>query len=138
MNAVTLEELRAYLDDALTDEELARVERNLRESPSLRQILHRLMAERDRGEHSVGAVWRRQRLTCPTRDQIGSMLLGALEPELADYIEFHINLVGCPFCTANWNDLQRRNKEPKKQAEQRRHKLFASSAGIVRSRREKK
>lgn len=68
MKDVTQADLLAYLDEALGEKELARVEQALRQSASLRQILQRLMVERDRGEHSVGALWRRARLTCATRE----------------------------------------------------------------------
>jgi len=39
----------------------ARVEQALRSSEALRQSLRKVMQERDRGEHSLGAIWRRER-----------------------------------------------------------------------------
>src|SRR4051812_22266873 len=101
MPQITAEDLRAYLDDALSDEETAVVERTLRQNPSTRQMLARLLQERDRGEHSVGAIWRRFRLSCPTREQLGSHLMGVLDDGLADYIRFHTEQIACPFCRAN-------------------------------------
>src|SRR5437773_5496195 len=82
MTEITRNTLRAYIDDALTDAETARVEHALRDSDTLRDDLRLVMQERDRGDHSVGAVWRRARLTCPAREQLGSYLLEALDPEL--------------------------------------------------------
>jgi hypothetical protein len=131
MTEITRETLRAYIDDALTDAELSRVEQALRESESLRGQLKLVMNERDRGEHSVGAVWRRARLSCPTREQIGSFLLQALDPDFQDYVEFHLRTVACPYCLANLTDLQTRQQEAGPQAQQRRRRIFQSSAGLL-------
>ncbi len=133
MNNVTQEDLQGYLDEALSEADLARVEQALRDSPSLQQILKRLLQERDRGEHSLGAIWRRARLSCPTRDQWGSYLLGVLDEDLADYMQFHLEMIHCPYCQANLLDLQSRRRESPKQVDQRRHKLFTSSVGTFRS-----
>ena len=131
MTEITREHLRAYIDDALTDTELARVEQALRQSDALRGQLRSVMQERDRGEHSIGAIWRRERLTCPSREQLGSFLLQVLDPDFQDYIEFHLRTVACPFCLANLTDLQTRQKEPVPQAQQRRRRYFQSSAGYL-------
>ena len=64
MSEISREQLHAYLDDALSDAETAQVEQALRDSESLRRSLRQALQERDRGEHSLGAVWRRERLTC--------------------------------------------------------------------------
>src|SRR5262249_51671623 len=104
--AVTREQLDAYLDDALSETETAQVEQALRGSDVLRRQLRSLMQERDRGEHTVGAIWRRHRLSCPTREQLGNFVLQVLDAEVEDYITFHIRTVGCPFCDANLADLQ--------------------------------
>jgi hypothetical protein len=131
MTEITREHLRAYLDDALTDAETARVEQALRNSDGLRGQLTMVLQERDRGEHSVGAVWRRSRLSCPTREQLGSFLLQALEPGFQDYVEFHIKTIGCPYCQANLADLQARQADAAPQVQQRRRRFFQSSAGLL-------
>src|SRR5712691_10439049 len=95
---LTREQLHAYLDDALSDSETARVEQALRDSEALRRLLRSIIQERDRGEHSIGAIWRRQRLSCPTRDQLGSFLLQVLDADVQAYIDFHLQTVACPFC----------------------------------------
>src|SRR6058998_2549661 len=105
--SITREQLAGYLDDTLSDQESAQIEQALRTSDALRGELRALMLEMDRGEHSLGAVWRR-RLTCPSREQIGSFLLQVLEPELQDYIAFHLHTIGCSYCLANLADLQAR------------------------------
>ncbi len=133
MKNITQEDLQGYLDEALSEADLARVEQALRESPSLQQILKRLLTERDRGEHSIGAIWRRRRLSCPSREQWGSYLLGVIDEELADYMRFHLDTIHCPYCQANLLDLQGRRREPAKQTDQRRQKLFTSSVGTFRA-----
>lgn len=124
----TREQLAGYLDDALSETETARVEQALRQSDPLRQELRRLMQERDRGEHSLGAVWRRRRLSCPTREQLGSYLLDALESDHHDYVRFHLETVGCSFCLANLSDLQTLQKEPQTKARERRKRIFETSS----------
>src|SRR3954470_19505671 len=117
MTEITREHLRAYLDDALTDAETARVEQALRDSDGLRGQLTMVLQERDRGEHSVGAIWRRHRLSCPPREQLGSFLLGVLDDDVQDYIQFHLHTIGCAYCLANLADLQTQQQEAKVQSQ---------------------
>jgi anti-sigma factor RsiW len=131
MSDITREHLDAYLDDALTDGETARVEQALRDSETLRHQLRTLMQERDRGEHSIGAVWRRQRLSCPPREQLGSYLLQVLDAEQQEYVAFHLTTIGCPYCQANLADLQARQQEAPPVAEERRRRIYESSAGYL-------
>ncbi len=125
MPAVTREQLHRYLDDTLSDHETARIEQELRQSPALQNMLKTVMQERDRGEHSVGAIWCRNRLSCPTREQLGSYLLGVLDPDFQDYVAF---------CHANLADLRKLHEEPAPKAQARRRKFFESSAGLLRDR----
>ena len=130
---ITREQLAGYLDDALSDRETAQVEQALRQSEALRGQLRQLLEERDRGEHSVGAIWRRQRLTCPARSQLGSYLLGVLDAELHDYIDFHLQTIGCSYCQANLTDLKAQQLEAAPQTQVRRRRYFESSAGLLKS-----
>lgn len=107
MAEITRQMLRDYLHDALPDAELAAVEKALRASAKLREIYREVIEQEDRGEHTLGAVWRRERVSCPTREQLGGYLLGAGDPELLEYVEFHLKTVGCPFCQANLDDLKK-------------------------------
>ena len=132
---VSRETLAAYLDDALSDVETAQVEQALRQNDTLRKQLRLLLQERDRGEHSVGAVWRRHRLSCPSREQLGSFLLGVLEPALHDYIEFHLRTIGCAFCQANFADLQAQQEAATPQVQERRQRVFNSSAGLLKGKK---
>jgi hypothetical protein len=137
MSGITPEQLAGYLDDTLSDSDSARVEQALRESEALRGQLRALMRDTDRGEHSLGAVWRRRRLTCPTREQVGSFLLQVLEPDLQDYVDFHLHTIGCSFCLANLADLRARQQEPPVQVQQRRKRIYESSAGLLNPQRRK-
>ena len=138
MNAVTREELLAYIDDTLSATETARIEKALREAEPLRQTLRQLIQERDRGEHSVGAIWRRNRLSCATREQLGSYLLAILADEHRLYIDFHITTIGCAYCLANLTDLKRQQQEDHDQVKRRRSRYYESSAGLVNARKKQK
>jgi hypothetical protein len=131
MNTITREMLAAYLDDALGEADTAQVEQALRGSDALRKQLRGLIQEQDRGEHSVGAIWRRQRLSCPSREQLGSWVLGVVEPDLRDYIKFHLRTIGCAYCLANLADLEEQQREVSAQTQQRRRRMFESSAGMI-------
>jgi len=135
MNAVSRETLAAYLEDALSEADTVQVEQALRQSDALRKQLRSLIQEQDRGEHSVGAIWRRQRLSCPPREQLGSWLLGVLDPDLQDYVTFHLRTVGCSFCLANLADLEEQQRELSPKTQQRRKRLYESSAGAIRKKR---
>lgn len=135
MSLIPRETLAAYLDDALGDLETAQVEQALRQNETLRKQLHGLLQERDRGEHSVGAIWRRQRLSCPSREQLGSYLLGVLESDAHDYLEFHLRTIGCAFCQANLADLQAQNQEATPHVRERRKRVFDSSAGLLKAKK---
>src|SRR3954465_12723519 len=131
MAQINRELLHGYLDDALSDAETAQGAQALRESEPLRQALRAVIQERDRGEHSVGAIWRRQRLSCPTREQIGSFLLGVLEPDHHAYIDFHLKTIGCPFCLANHADLKAQQQSATPQVRERRQRFFESSRSLL-------
>ncbi len=132
MTALTKSVLRDYLHDALPESEMGTVEKSLRGDEAARALLEEVRAEEDRGEHTVGAIWRREHLSCPTRDQLGGYLLQALDPSRLDYIEFHLKTVGCPFCQANLDDLQKRQAEAAEPVKARRRRIVDSSAGVLR------
>jgi hypothetical protein len=108
MSPITREVLRAYVSDALPDTELVAVERALRDSTDLRALLKEVIEQEDRGEHTAGAIWRRERVSCPSREQLGGYLLGAGDHDYLEYIRFHIDEIGCPYCQANLEDLNSR------------------------------
>ena len=124
--------LRAYLSDTLPAEEQARVEKALRDSASLRARLEDVRNNRaEAGLHTLGAIWRRGRLTCPSRQQLGSYLLDALASDLASYITFHIDVVECPFCQANLADLKSQTDNSARASQTRRHRFLQSSQHLL-------
>ena len=83
------------------------------------------------GLHTLGAIWRRSRLTCPSRQQLGSLLLDALDPDLADYLTFHIEVVECPFCQANLADLKGKAEPAATAARTRHDRILQSSRHLL-------
>ena len=126
-------DLEAYLDEALPPEEMARIELALRKDPELIRQLSMINGRRDAGVHSLGEIWRRHRLSCPSRDQWGSYLLGALPEDVEEYLSFHLVTVGCRPCQANLADLDQQQAEAQADTDTRRKKYFQSSAGYLRS-----
>jgi len=125
-------ELLAYLDEGLPVERMAAVENALRASAGLRNRTAALRQDRDEQGHSVGEIWRRGRLSCPTRHQLGSFVLGALPIDLAQYIHFHLETIGCRYCAANLDDLRESAEQNPAETAHRRQRFFQSSAGYVR------
>jgi len=128
----TTADLEAYLDESLGPADMAAIEQALRVDSQLASSLAAINARRDAGVHTLGEIWRRLRISCPTRDQLGSFLLGAMAPEQADYINFHIQKIGCRYCVANLEDLRRRQEESADVIVTRRDRYFNSSAGYLR------
>jgi hypothetical protein len=129
---IQIADLELYLDEALPAEEMARIEQALRTDRPLAERLAAINARRDSGVHSLGEIWRRHRLSCPTRQELGSYLLGAIAGEWQNYIAFHLETVGCRYCQANLADLKRQQAESSEAVQTRRRKYFQSSAGYLR------
>jgi hypothetical protein len=129
---LTQADLEAYLDEALTAEEMALIEQEIRARPELLKRLAAIHGRRDAGVHSVGEIWRRHRLSCPTREQLGSFLLGVLDEDHLAYVEFHLKTVGCRYCNSNLDDLRRQQEETLEIVASRRTKYFQSTAGHLR------
>jgi hypothetical protein len=126
--------LRDYLADALAPEDSARVEKALRDSAELRARLEDVRQNRADGQlHTLGAIWHRARLTCPSRQQLGSYLLDAVDPALASYLQFHLDVVECPFCLANLADLkvQSQAAAAAKASKTRQHRILQSSQHLL-------
>lgn len=129
---ITDVELERYLDENLPAERMVAVEAALRTDEALQQRLSNVAGRRDAGIHSLGAVWRRHRLSCPTREQLGSHLLGVLEPGQDDYVKFHVEVVACRYCQASLDDLRTQHAAADEEVTQRRRKrYFQSSAGYL-------
>jgi RNA polymerase sigma factor (sigma-70 family) len=71
-------------------------------------------AESMPAESALTDTWEQRRLSCPKRSTLGRFLLGTLDPEWKQYVEFHAQTLGCAFCRANLDDLQKQtNAEPR-------------------------
>ena len=127
----TQAELEAYLEESLPAAQMAAVEASLRDNPQLLQELTAINGRRDAGVHTLGEIWRRHRVSCPTRQELGSYLLGALSTEQETYIVFHLETIGCRLCQANLADLQAQHQDAPTAANSRRTKYFQSSAGYL-------
>jgi hypothetical protein len=132
--SITQADLEAYLDEGLPTEVMAAIERALRDQPALQKQLTAINTRRDAGLHSLGEIWRRHRLSCPTREQLGSFLMNVMDKEAAGYVQFHLEVVGCRTCLANLHDLKNRQTDEPAAVDTRRKKYFQSSAGHLRSR----
>lgn len=128
----TDQDLRAFLDEALPVDEAARLEAALRDDAALRGRLAALAAEADAGEHSLGAVWRRRRLTCADRSALSGYVLGVLDDAERRYLDFHLNVVGCRYCQANLDELRERADLQAPPTSGRRKRIFDSSVGRLR------
>jgi hypothetical protein len=126
---ITLAELEAYLDEALPGPRMATIEAALRQQPDLVEQLRAINRRRDAGVHSLGEVWRRQRISCPTREELGRYLMQAMDEEHIAFIRFHLETSGCRFCSANLEDLRRRMEEPLDEPYRRGKKYCESTAG---------
>ncbi|MDV6029707.1 MAG: hypothetical protein F9B45_06280 [Phycisphaera sp. RhM] len=123
-------ELVAFLDEALSDERSTALEGQLREDAELRQRLIAVRGRENAGLHTLGAIWRRGRLSCPLREELGQFLLETLSDEQSDYIRFHLETAECRYCQANLADLVAASDADRHVV--RRRKYFQTSAGYLK------
>lgn len=131
------QQLQAYLDEALPATEMSAVETRLRDDEMLRERLWGLAALREAGVHGLGEIWRRHRLSCPPRTQLGGFLLGTLDADQQSYIQFHLQQIGCRLCAANLEDLQQQHGQQPQATQARRQRFFQTSAGLLRDREDR-
>src|ERR1700759_2880133 len=120
-------DLEAFLDESLPVERMAAVEDALRNDGDLQKELVAINGRRDAGVHSLGDLWRRHRLSCPSREQLGSYLLGILSQDESAYIAFHIETIECRYCSASIADLKAQQSAAESEVTLRRNKYFQSS-----------
>ncbi len=124
-------ELSAFLEEALPPARSSELEHRLRTDHELRSRLLELRGRDNAGLHTIGSIWRRHRLSCPTRSQLGQFILEALDDDLADYVRFHLESIGCRYCQANVADLREAAADIA-QPQLRRQRYFQTSAGLLR------
>lgn len=130
MSEFTDAELATFLDEALPAHRSSELEHALRTDAELRNRLIEVRGRTAAGLHSLGGIWRRGRLSCPDRGELGQFVLGTLDPEAADYIGFHIETIGCRYCQANLDDLKEASA-PDPAPTRRRTRYFQTSAGYL-------
>ncbi|MFM7098201.1 MAG: hypothetical protein ACKO16_12380 [Gemmataceae bacterium] len=128
---ITRQILDAFIDDHLNEQETIKVEKALRESPELQAQLTDIIKSRDMGDHSIGAIWRREHLSCPSREELLSYQDEALDLDRLDYIKFHLETVGCRACKANLSDLKNVNPLPEDPALRKKHQQFLENSKIL-------
>ena len=57
---------------------------------------------------SVAALWVADRISCPHDDILLSHVNGGLSADEADFIQFHLEVVGCPHCQAGIAQIEDR------------------------------
>jgi hypothetical protein len=110
---------------------MAAIEEAARSDETLVKQLSAINGRRDAGVHGLGEIWRRRRLSCPSREQLGSFLLGVLSKDHADYISFHLEAVECRCCGANIEDLRSQQSAAASEVSDRRRRYFQTSAGYL-------
>ncbi|MFM8285822.1 MAG: hypothetical protein ACKOGA_03745 [Planctomycetaceae bacterium] len=122
------QELLAFLEEALPAHRMTIVEGLIRESSHLRSRLAELRTAHTSASLAIPAVWRAERLSCPTRSEWSAFLIGILPDEIRDYAVFHEQVVGCRLCAANLADL-RLADQSQHESIRRQERIFNSSAG---------
>jgi len=128
---ITKATLDAFIDDHLNEQDSVRVEKAVRESQELNTLLKSIIASREMGDHSIGAIWRREHLSCPTREELSSYKEEALDPQRIDYIKFHLETVGCNACKANLADLNCTKGSQNNPDANEKHRQFLENSKIL-------
>jgi RNA polymerase sigma-70 factor (ECF subfamily) len=72
-------------------------------------LLRYLAAAEDGDERlfdvDVRTIWREKRVSCPARHWIARLVAGTLDADAKLFIQFHLDELKCPWCTANRDDL---------------------------------
>ena len=104
---------------------------------SLKQIREHVGASRIPGgpssedfESLLTDTWELGRFSCPKRSTIGAYLLGTLDGKWHQYVDFHVNTLGCRFCRANLDDMQTQDVESR--TTRLRTRIVESTAGFLR------
>lgn len=123
----TNEELLAYAEERLPLARAAALEQQIRGSDDLLVRLTQVIQTADRGDVTLGGMWRRGRWSCPPRGVWDAYVAGRLGDGLSQFLRFHVETVGCRICQANLNDLERNDRNT--ESDDRVRKIFQSSVG---------
>lgn len=125
-------ELDCYLEETLDAGRASELEIQLRDDQALLARLAKINACRSAGQHTLGGIWRQNQIGVPSRDEMGSFLLGVLEDQHADYIQFRVDVLKCPFTIALKIDLENQQSETADTSTKRRAKIYESSIGLLK------
>jgi RNA polymerase sigma factor (sigma-70 family) len=77
----------------------------------------------------LSEVWEDQRPSCPKRSTVGGYLLKTLDEPWQNYVAFHVESLGCAYCRASLDDLDKQTRvEPAKL----RDRIMQSTIGFFR------
>jgi RNA polymerase sigma-70 factor (ECF subfamily) len=82
-------------------------------------------------DSTVGRIWREEGLSCLKRSTLGRFLLGVLEDDWREYVDFHVHQADCDRCNANLADLRSEDERDAAWRAQLRERCFASSVGFL-------
>lgn len=82
-------------------------------------------------DSSVGRIWREESISCLKRSTLGRYLLGVLDPEWQEYVEFHVEKADCDRCQANLDDLRSEDERDAGTETRFRERCFTSSVGFL-------
>lgn len=77
----------------------------------------------------LSEIWEEYRPSCPKRTTLGGYVLGTLDEPWTQYVKFHVESLGCRFCTANLDDLRR---ETAHSNDTLRDRVLQSTVGFFR------
>lgn len=77
----------------------------------------------------LSQIWQEQRLSCPKPSTIGAYHQGILEPDWQDYVAFHVDRLGCHFCQAILEEMQRQDATDRDRAV--RDRILQSTIGFL-------
>ncbi len=109
---LTRQQILEYLEGVLESggEEERRIRARLEASSTDRQFFEALREEVEDRNTSIALVWKQERVSCPHRDLLEAYHYGSLDEQEADFVRFHLDRVGCPWCSANLEDIRELSK----------------------------
>jgi hypothetical protein len=119
-------ELAAYLAETLAVPRARDIEQALPKDLALRERLQQVLASENLTAPGISEIWRRRQLSCPTRTTWAAYVAEEIHGEFQEYLQFHLDVVGCRSCAANVVDLQQHGDAA---AADRVRKIFETSVG---------
>jgi RNA polymerase sigma factor (sigma-70 family) len=91
----------------------------------LRNRVHHLAPLED---FSLKTLWEENLFSCLKRSTLGAYVMSLLPPDLRDYIAFHVDIIACPYCQANLQDM----KEESAKLPELKNRILATSTPFLR------